>query len=157
MFGKINEFYRIEQVRLDRKDGIGKMVGTLLCVAGASVITLYKGPIIYSPAPPLQTTTSAASSAPMLLNLGDANGKNWTLGCIYLIGHCLSWSGWLVLQKPVLKNYPARLSFTSYQCFFGVIQFLIIALFLERDAEAWLIHSGGELFSVFYAVSVYFY
>ncbi|KAI5656118.1 hypothetical protein M9H77_24911 [Catharanthus roseus] len=142
---------RIEQVRLDRKDGIGKMVGTLLCVAGASVITLYKGPIIYSPAPPLQTTTSAASSAPMLLNLGDANGKNWTLGCIYLIGHCLSWSGWLVLQKPVLKNYPARLSFTSYQCFFGVIQFLIIALFLERDAEAWLIHSGGELFSVFYA------
>ncbi|KAL2504039.1 Protein WALLS ARE THIN 1 [Abeliophyllum distichum] len=136
---------RIEKVRLDRKDGISKIAGTILCVAGASVITLYKGPTIYSPAPTPQ------SVSPMLLALGDAKGKNWTLGCIFLIGHCLSWSGWLVLQAPVLKKYPARLSFTSYQCFFGVIQFLVIAAFMERDAQAWLIHSGGELFSVFYA------
>lgn len=136
---------RIEQVRLNRKDGVAKVMGTLLCVAGASVITLYKGPTIYSPSPSLNRTS------PALQNLGDARGKNWTLGCIFLIGHCLSWSGWLVLQAPVLKNYPARLSVTSYQCFFGVIQFLVIAMFFERDAQAWLIHSGGELFSVFYA------
>ncbi|XP_060199763.1 protein WALLS ARE THIN 1-like [Lycium barbarum] len=136
---------RIETVRLNRKDGISKVCGTLLCVAGASVITLYKGPTIYSPNPPLQ------KASPMLMSLGDAKGKNWTLGCIFLIGHCLSWAGWLVLQAPVLKKYPARLSVTSYQCFFGVIQFLIIAAFCERDPQAWLVHSGGELFSVFYA------
>nr|WET60591.1 WAT2-1 [Panax ginseng] len=139
---------RIEQVRLNRKDGIGKVAGTLFCVAGASVITLYKGPTIYSPTPPLQRDDYIS---PMLLSLGDARGKSWTLGCIFLIGHCLSWSGWLVLQAPVLKKYPARLSVTSYQCFFGVIQFLVIAGFMERDPQAWLIHSGGELFSVFYA------
>ncbi|XP_059636460.1 protein WALLS ARE THIN 1 [Cornus florida] len=136
---------RIEQVRLNRKDGIAKVAGTVFCVAGASVITLYQGPTIYSPAPPLHTTS------PMLASLGDAEGKNWTLGCIFLIGHCLSWAAWLVLQQPVVKKYPARLSVTSYQCFFGVIQFLIIAAFLERDADAWLVHSGGELFTVLYA------
>ncbi|XP_052201574.1 protein WALLS ARE THIN 1 [Diospyros lotus] len=136
---------RIEQVRLDRKDGQAKVLGTVLCVAGASVITLYKGPTIYTPAPRLQ------SALPMLAALGDAKGKSWTLGCVFLIGHCLSWSAWLVLQAPVLKKYPARLSVTSYQCFFGVIQFLIIAGFAEREAEAWLVHSGAELFSVFYA------
>lgn len=136
---------RIEQVRLNRKDGVGKVIGTVLCVAGASVITLYKGPTIYSPAPPLQSTT------PLMLSLGDAKPKNWTLGCVFLIGHCLSWSGWLVLQAPVLKKYPARLSVTSYTCFFGVIQFLIIAAFFERDLQAWRVNSGGELFSVFYA------
>ncbi|XP_022869009.1 protein WALLS ARE THIN 1-like [Olea europaea var. sylvestris] len=138
---------RIEKVRLDRKDGISKVVGTLFCVTGASVITLYKGPTIYSPSlPPVQNTAPI-----LLLNLGNADGKNWTLGCIFLIGHCLSWSAWLVLQAPILKKYPARLSFTSYQCFFGVIQFLVIAAFMERDIQAWLVHSGGELFSVFYA------
>ncbi|KAL6493072.1 WD repeat-containing protein wat1 [Orobanche gracilis] len=143
---------RIEKVRLDRKDGISKIAGTLLCVAGASVITLYKGPTIYSPSPQLQSAAvTSPSTTPMVLALGDAKGKNWTLGCIFLIGHCLSWSGWLVLQAPVLKKYPARLSFTSYQCFFGVIQFLVIAAFVERDPEAWLIHSGAELFSVLYA------
>lgn len=120
------------------------------------MITLYKGPTIYSPTPPLQGANSGYDIvSPMLgsLSLGDAKGKNWTLGCIFLIGHCLSWSAWLVLQAPVLKKYPARLSVTSYQCFFGVIQFLVIAGFVERDSQAWMIHSGGELFSVFYAVS----
>ncbi|GFP95163.1 protein walls are thin 1 [Phtheirospermum japonicum] len=141
----------IEKVRLNRKDGISKVAGTLLCVAGASVITLYKGPTIYSPAPRLQSTAALAVAEPVVLALGDAKGKNWTLGCIYLIGHCLSWSGWLVLQAPVLKTYPARLSFTSYQCFFGIIQFLVIAAFVERDPQAWLVHFGYELFSVFYA------
>ncbi|KAK6938891.1 EamA domain [Dillenia turbinata] len=140
---------RIEKVRFNRKDGLSKVAGTVLCVAGASVITLYKGPTIYSPVPPLQTTRE--SSRLLLSSLGDAKGKNWTLGCIYLIGHCLSWSGWLVLQAPVLKKYPARLSVTSYTCFFGVIQFLIIAAFAERNADAWRVHSGAELFSVFYA------
>lgn len=143
-------FFRIEQVRLNRKDGISKVMGTILCVVGASVITLYKGPTIYSPTPPSQRVNSPI---PIPLSLGDASGKNWTLGCIFLIGHCLSWAGWLVLQSPILKKYPARLSFTSYQCFFGVLQFLVIAAFLERDPQAWLIHSGGELLSVFYAVS----
>ncbi|XP_041018417.1 protein WALLS ARE THIN 1-like [Juglans microcarpa x Juglans regia] len=137
---------RIEKVRLDRKDGIAKVLGTIFCVTGATVITLYKGPTIYSPTQTLHSTTPAFVS-----QLGDANGKNWTLGCIYLIGHCLSWSGWLVLQAPVLKKYPARLSVTSYTCFFGLLQFVVIALIFEREAQAWVFHSGGELFTILYA------
>ncbi|XP_074273361.1 protein WALLS ARE THIN 1-like [Silene latifolia] len=136
---------RIEKVRLDRKDGIAKVLGTAFCVTGATVITLYRGPVIYSPATTLQ------DSAPMLVSLGDASPKSWALGCVYLIGHCLSWSGWLVLQAPVLKKYPARLSVTSYTCFFGLIQFLIIAAFFEREIDAWKFHSGAEVFTIMYA------
>ena len=142
---------RIEQVRLNRKDGIAKVAGTIFCVAGATVITLYKGPTIYSPSPPLQSESSVVVEFGTLSSLGDAKGKNWTLGCLYLIGHCLSWSAWLVLQAPVLKKYPARLSVTSYTCFFGLIQFLVIALIVERDAQAWIFQSGGEVFTILYA------
>ena len=142
---------RIEKVRLDRKDGISKVAGTIFCVAGATVITLYKGPTIYSPKPPV--VLHSITPAPYVSTLGDAAGKSWTLGCIYLIGHCLSWSGWLVLQAPVLKKYPARLSVTSYTCFFGLIQFAVIALIAERNPQAWIFHSGGELFTIVYAVS----
>ncbi|KAG6474622.1 hypothetical protein ZIOFF_068560 [Zingiber officinale] len=134
---------RIEKVRLDRQDGIAKVAGTLACVGGATVITLYKGPPIFDRA----STTALNSAAPAFM----AEGKNWKLGCVYLIGHCLSWSGWLVLQKPVLKKYPARLSVTSFTCFFGLLQFLIIAAFIERDSDAWSFHSTGELFAIFYA------
>ncbi|KAG2585779.1 protein WALLS ARE THIN 1-like [Panicum virgatum] len=135
---------RIEKVRLDRRDGVAKVAGTLACVAGASVITLYKGPTIFGGPEAALGLLDDKAAAPNDL-------KNWTLGCVYLIGHCLSWSGWLVLQAPVLKKYPARLSVTSYTCFFGVIQFLIIAAFMERDADAWKFHSGSELFTILYA------
>ncbi|KAM0856225.1 hypothetical protein ACQ4PT_049257 [Festuca glaucescens] len=138
---------RIEKVRLDRRDGVAKVVGTLACVAGASVITLYKGPTIFGPA---GTGDDKALQVPFLAAVAG-EGKNWTLGCVYLIGHCLSWSGWIVLQAPVLKKYPAKLSVTSYTCFFGVIQFLIIAAFFERDADAWVFHSGSEIFTILYA------
>ncbi|XP_074561145.1 protein WALLS ARE THIN 1-like [Curcuma longa] len=142
---------RIEKVRFNRRDGVAKMTGTLACVAGATIITLYKGPTIFGPSKMTLNSTEEPAPATMLWLQDDRMGKSWTLGCIYLIGHCLSWSGWLVLQAPVLKKYPARLSVTSYTCFFGVIQFLIIAAFLERDADAWSFHSGSELFTILYA------
>ncbi|KQJ88791.1 protein WALLS ARE THIN 1 [Brachypodium distachyon] len=141
---------RIEKVRLDRRDGVAKVVGTLACVAGASVITLYKGPTIFGPGGGDKLMSMGRPEVSWTAALAG-EGKNWTLGCVYLIGHCLSWSGWLVLQAPVLKKYPARLSVTSYTCFFGVIQFLVIAAFLERDAEAWVFHSGSEIFTILYA------
>lgn len=150
-------------MRIDRRDGIAKLAGTLACVGGATIITLYKGPTIFAPSRSLTANhyTVPVSTAPettAVLWLADAaRGKSWTLGCVYLIGHCLSWSGWLVLQAPVLKKYPARLSVTSYTCFFGVIQFLVIAAFIERDADAWRFHSGGELFTILYAVRTHTY
>ncbi|KAL4179253.1 hypothetical protein AMTRI_Chr13g86360 [Amborella trichopoda] len=52
---------------------------------------------------------------------------------------------------PVLKKYPARISVTSFTCFFGVIQFLIIAAFVEADAQHWIIQSKEELFTILYA------
>ncbi|KAG8076499.1 hypothetical protein GUJ93_ZPchr0006g43623 [Zizania palustris] len=137
---------RIERVRLDRRDGLAKMAGTLLCVAGASVITLFKGPVIFGPRSQLRVHDHRWQKL-----AGAGGDKSWTLGCVYLLGHCLSWSGWLVLQAPVLKRYPARLSVTSYTCFFGLLQFLAIAAFLERDAAAWAVRSGSELFTILYA------
>ncbi|TXG59740.1 hypothetical protein EZV62_014313 [Acer yangbiense] len=133
----------IEQVHLTRKDGIAKVLGTFVSVAGASVITLYKGPIIYSPNPPSQQSH--------LSTLGDAEGKSWTLGCICLIGHCLFWSSWIVLQSPLLKKYPARLSVVSYSCCFSVMQFSAIAAYFERDSRAWQVHSSWELLTILYS------
>ena len=136
---------RIEEVQLNRRDGIAKVLGTICSVAGALIITIYKGPIIFGPNSPLNQSQPSIS-------LGDAEGKNWTLGCIGLIGHCICWSSWIVLQAPILKKYPAQLSLSSFTCFFAVLQFLAIAGLIERNSQAWLFHSGAELFCVLYSV-----
>jgi hypothetical protein len=58
----------------------------------------------------------------------------------------------MFLQAPVVKKYPAKLTLTSFTCFFGLIQFLIIAAFTENDFEKWKIQSSEELFTILYAV-----
>ncbi|OAY57472.1 protein WALLS ARE THIN 1 isoform X1 [Manihot esculenta] len=135
---------RLEQVHLRRKDGIAKVLGTLTSFVGASVITLYKGPSIYRP-------NSSPDQAKLFFSLGDANVKNWTLGCISCFGHCLCWSSWIVLQAIFLKKYPAPFSVYSFTCFFGTLQLLAIAAYIERDPQTWQVHSGGELFSILYS------
>ncbi|XP_034601351.2 protein WALLS ARE THIN 1 [Setaria viridis] len=137
----------IERVSLRRLDGLAKVAGTALCVAGASVITLFKGPAVFGPAAALDVAHHHQPAAPA----SGGGGKSWMLGCLYLMGHCVSWSGWLVLQAPVLKRYPARLSVTSYTCLFGLLQFLAVAAVAERDAAAWALGSGAELLTVLYA------
>ncbi|KAK4843310.1 hypothetical protein QYF36_006626 [Acer negundo] len=121
---------RLEQVNFRRRDGLAKVVGTVASVGGATIITLYKGP------PLLQDSKKI---------------QNWTWGCIFLLGHCVSWAAWMVLQAPVLKKYPAKLTLTSFTCFFGLIQFIVIAAFVDPDINRWKIESGEELFTILYA------
>ncbi|XP_017699638.2 WAT1-related protein At3g18200 [Phoenix dactylifera] len=132
---------RLEQLKIKRRYGLAKVVGTVVSVGGATIITLYKGPpLLHHPA---HIKLGAISSVDPILN--------WTLGCIYILGNCIAWSGWMVLQVPVLKKYPARLSLTTFTCFFGLIQFMIVAAFTENDIERWKVHSGEELFTILYA------
>ncbi|KAM0848203.1 hypothetical protein ACQ4PT_054530 [Festuca glaucescens] len=134
---------RLEQVDLGRRHGIAKVVGTVVSVGGATVITLYKGlPLFAARNLHVQAFLTWTSESPIF---------SWTLGCVFILGHCLSWSGWMVLQVPVLKRYPARLSVISLTSVFGLLQFLVIAAFTEEDLSRWKVRSGGELFTILYA------
>ncbi|KAM0944297.1 putative EamA domain-containing protein [Dioscorea sansibarensis] len=133
---------RLEQVNINKKHGVAKLVGTVISIGGATIITLYKGPLILHQQHYITLGAITSNSSQIL---------NWTLGCVYILGNCVAWSAWMVLQVPLLKKYPARLSVTAFTCFFGVIQLLVIAAFAEPDINKWKVHSGGELFTILYA------
>lgn len=132
---------------MKRLHGLAKVFGVLASVGGASVITLYKGPTIYAPHLSLHQEQ-------FLSIFGDDKGKNWNLGGIFLIGHCLCWSGWIVMQASVLKKYPAPLTVSAFTCFFGSVQFATIAAFLEKDPKAWQLNSNKETYIVLYSVCI---
>ncbi|GMN46338.1 hypothetical protein TIFTF001_015519 [Ficus carica] len=133
----------VEKVNISRRDGMAKILGTIASIGGATVITLYKGPPLLHQTVQVQGSTTTEEV--------PRNEQNWTWGCIYLLGHCLSWASWMVFQAPVLKKYPAKLSLTSFTCLFGLIQFLVIAAIAETDFEKWKIVSGEEVFTILYA------
>lgn len=137
---------RIEHIDLVRMHGVAKVLGTIVSIGGATTITLYRRF-------PLFQRGLTAQETHFHDEIESINkSQNWTLGYLYLMGHCLSWGGWMVLKDPVLKKYPAKLTLTSYTCFFGLIQFLIIALFVETNPKNWIIVYWEELFIILYAV-----
>ena len=72
-----------------------------------------------------------------------------------ITSQCNSWRNIFEnkLQAPIVKKYPAKLSLTSFTFFFGLLQFMVIAAFCEKDPVKWKIESGEELFTILYAVS----
>nr|XP_023876933.1 WAT1-related protein At3g53210-like [Quercus suber] len=135
--------FGMEQVHLKRKDGIAKVLGTISTVAGSLVITLYKGPALFG-------SNLQSHQSYFLLSLGNVKVTSWTLGCISLIGHCLCWSSWIILQTPLLKKYSARLSIASYAYFFSILQYLVTAVVFERNSQAWVANSTDDLLTIFY-------
>ncbi|XP_030923271.1 protein WALLS ARE THIN 1-like [Quercus lobata] len=120
--------FRMEQVHLKRKDGMAKVLGTVSSVVGSLVITLYKGPTLFG------SNLQRPPSSP----IGSAGPD------------CLCWSSWIVLQTPLIKKYPARLSSASYAYFFSILQYLLIAAVYERNSQAWIVNSTDELLTIFY-------
>ncbi|XP_058784226.1 protein WALLS ARE THIN 1-like [Vicia villosa] len=145
LFAK-NTKCRYESLRLNRLNGIAKVLGVLASAGGASIITLYKGPTIYAPESPL-----AVHQGQFLSLFEDFNGKNMNLGGIFLFGHCLSWSGWILMHAFVLKKIPAQLTVSAFTCLFGIVQFGTIATFLEKDPKAWQLNSFEEAYCILYS------
>ena len=80
---------RIEKVNILRRDGLAKILGTIASVGGATIITLYKGPPLLH---------NQQSQQPLEVHSLANKTQNYTWGCIYILGHCLSWAGWMVFQ-----------------------------------------------------------
>ncbi|KAJ7970319.1 WAT1-related protein [Quillaja saponaria] len=77
---------RLEQLNIARSDGLAKELGTIACVGGATIITLYKGlPLLHQTHQTQVNTLEVDSSSRKM--------QNWTLGCVCLLKHSLCWAG----------------------------------------------------------------
>lgn len=82
---------RLERVNFGSLGSISKIIGTVLCVAGAVSMALLRGPKLLNAE--LQPANSVLGSG----------GENWLLGCLFLFGSSCCWSLWLILQVSCCK------------------------------------------------------
>ncbi|XP_004151540.1 WAT1-related protein At5g07050 [Cucumis sativus] len=136
--------FRMEKLDMKKLRCQAKVLGTLVTVGGAMLMTLYKGP-------PLQMPWTKHNSH--LTNSNESsNDKDWFKGSIFLIIATLAWSSLFVLQNQALKTYENhQFTLTTLMCFVGTLQAIAVTLVAEHKASVWRIGWDMNLLAAAYA------
>ncbi|KAJ8453244.1 hypothetical protein Cgig2_008128 [Carnegiea gigantea] len=144
--------FRLERLALKTMSGKAKVVGTLIGIAGAMVLTFVKG-----------TEIKLWSTHFHLLKHGqdDQNHTNnrhaQVLGALLSVASCFSYAAWLIVQAKMTKNYPCYYSSTALMSLMGTLQSVVFALCVERDWAQWKLGWNIRLLTVAYSVSSSYY
>ncbi|CAK9329356.1 unnamed protein product [Citrullus colocynthis] len=138
----------MEKLNLRKKEGLAKVVGTLVGIGGAMVLTFYKGFEIN-----IWTTHVDLLHGQHVAHLHqDAHSQNFLLGSLLAFASCLSYSFWLILQTKMTKIYPCQYSSTAVTCIMGAVQGVAISICVERDWNQWKLGWNIRLLTVAFAV-----
>lgn len=127
------------------------MLGSLVCIAGVLVLTLYKGKSLNKPQ--FQATTHKPNRAEQMVS---ANTVRWAIGSLLLAAGSLLWSSWFLIQARIGKRYPYQYSNIAFLNLFGAIQSAILSFIIEKDLAMWILKGRLEILSVIYSVRTLF-
>ncbi|CAL5375035.1 unnamed protein product [Camellia sinensis] len=134
-----HSYWLLEKVDMRSVRSMAKIIGTVLCVSGAVSMAFLRGPKLLN--------TQFLPSKSLFASEG---GDDWLLGCLFLFAGCCCWSVWLILQVPLSRCYPDHLSLTAWMCFIAMLQSAAVALFFDRDLQAWNLQSNLQLSCCFF-------
>lgn len=142
---------RMEKVEMRRVRCQAKVAGTLVTVAGAMLMTIYKGAVIISSGSGSGRSASLHQIGEAPMSSADPSDKDWVKGSIFVIIATLAWAALFIIQAFTLTRYPAPLSLTTLICFVGTLQSIVVTLCLEHAPSAWNIGFDMNLFTAAYS------
>ncbi|EOY18238.1 Nodulin MtN21 /EamA-like transporter family protein [Theobroma cacao] len=134
--------FKLEKVHIKKLHSQAKILGTMVTVGGAMLMTLINGPMLNLPwaNPNNQHVFSSAAAK-----------QDHIKGAVMIAVGCFCWAGFIILQAITLKSYPAELSLTALICLVGTIEGSIVALAREAgNAAAWSVHLDVKFLAAVY-------
>ncbi|KAL7184394.1 hypothetical protein ACSBR2_026534 [Camellia fascicularis] len=137
--------FGLESVGIKRKAGQAKIFGTVVCVGGAMLLSLYHG-----------RTVMGGSSIHWKYaeNMGKENStnhaNNFILGPILIIASTVSWAIWFSIQAKMSEKYAAPYTTLTLVCAMATVQCGIIGFCADHNISAWSLTPGIRAFSSIY-------
>ncbi|XP_058105121.1 WAT1-related protein At3g30340-like [Magnolia sinica] len=139
--------FGLETANVKNKAGRAKVFGAVVCVGSAMLLTFYKG-----------VALTNTSHSPAISNVSQHNRvthekkeEKWTIGSMALIGGCLCWSTWFLLQAKISNIYPSPYSSTTIISSLSALQSVILGLAIHRDISLWTLNGTLMILTVVYA------
>ncbi|GER38878.1 nodulin MtN21 /EamA-like transporter family protein, partial [Striga asiatica] len=134
---------RIENVNFKSLRSNAKIMGTLVTVGGAMIMTLISGPIIGLP------WTHASHHNQASANPNDK--ENPVKGALMIAVGCIGYSAFYILQAITLKSYTAGRSLTAMVCSLGAFFGTILTFLVERgNVSVWALGLDAKLVAYVY-------
>ncbi|KAL3652671.1 hypothetical protein CASFOL_002352 [Castilleja foliolosa] len=128
---------QIETVNLKSVRSNAKIMGTLVTVGGAMIMTLIVGPIIGLPWTHKSQDSNASTSV-----------EDPVKGAIMIGTGCLGYSLFYTLQAITLKSYPAGLSLTAMVC--SLLGTIVTFLAERGNTSVWALGWDAKLLAYVY-------
>nr|GEV50087.1 WAT1-related protein At2g39510-like [Tanacetum cinerariifolium] len=136
--------FRLEKVKMKSLHSQGKIIGTLVTLGGAMMMTLIRGPAIQFPWTSHHTLDHQSS-------INTINTEDHIKGSLMINAGCFSWAAFIIVQAVTLKSYPAELSLTTLVCMMGTLEGSVLALVAEgANASIWSVDWDIKLFAALY-------
>eukprot|EP00253_Pinus_taeda_P019849 PITA_19849 len=138
--------FRMESLNIKKLRSQAKIVGMIVCVGGAMLMTLYKGPILQMHWSLHHGSNDNHTSAPA----AASDSKEWVIGTLLILAATLSCSAMFILQTAVLRKYCAPLSVATLICFLGALQGTVLGVALVREPSQWALRWDINLLTAVY-------
>uniref|UniRef100_A0A7N0RB88 WAT1-related protein n=1 Tax=Kalanchoe fedtschenkoi TaxID=63787 RepID=A0A7N0RB88_KALFE len=136
--------FGFEKVKVHRKSGLAKILGTIVCLGGAVAITLYQGIALNSPHEMRGMSGGSKKKDP-----------KWALGSVLLMVGTFTWSSWFLIQAVIGKAYPAkRYTSTAIMSLFSTVQSAILCMIVSRNPSKWVLKGALEISTIIYAGAI---
>ncbi|CAN7110710.1 unnamed protein product [Brassica rapa subsp. narinosa] len=131
--------FRFEKLSVKTKAGYGVVLGAMISLAGALILTLYQGI-------PLSNPHEHATISHI-----QKGHENWIKGCFLLSLGVIFFSSWMLIQAKVNVSYPCPYSGTVILSVFWTLQCALLSLIKTRHVEDWILRDKLTIITVIIA------
>ncbi|OAY78319.1 WAT1-related protein, partial [Ananas comosus] len=117
---------RLERMRLRSTAGKVKVLGTLLCVGGTMIVSLYKGKALHLWPTHLLKLHHGAK--------GAEDHHHWLRGTLFLV--------------KLFKIFPSKYWATMLTCVAGSLETVVIGIIIDREKSAWMLKWDLQLLTI---------